>query len=151
MSPRSLYHYTTELHLPLIVAAGFLRVTESNIGSPVPGVEPSGEHYGPDVVWLTNSDEVDGLGLETTVTLGLGLFRFVVAVPDNEVHHWPTWNKRFAMNDAWRASLERDQRPESWWLIERPIPRREWVAIQRQVDQGDEWVPMSMNLSASYG
>ena len=149
MSPGPLYHYTTELHLPLIAAAGFLRTTESNIGSPLPEVEPSGEHYGPDVVWLTDSDEIDGLGLNTTIALGLGLVRFVVAVPRDEVHHWPTWRQQFAMNDTWRASLELDQHPESWWLIERPVPRREWVTIQRQADRGGPWVPASMELSAS--
>ena len=148
MNSRPLCHYTTELHLPLILAAGFLKVTESNIGSPVPGLEPTGAHYAPDVVWLSDSDEVAGLGLNTTIALGLGLFRFVVAVPDDEIHHWPTWRQQFDMNDAWRASFELDQRPESWWLAERPISRREWVAIHYRDATGGRWLPIPMEVFA---
>jgi hypothetical protein len=45
-----LYHFTSPYHLPAILDADRLTVTESNISN-------TREHKGPDVVWLTDDPE----------------------------------------------------------------------------------------------
>ncbi len=55
--------------------------------------------------------------------------RFVVDVPDDEAHPWLEWSRRRGITKAWAAQLEAGLSPERWWLIERPVPRPEWVSI----------------------
>lgn len=159
-----LYHFTTrDHHWPRIEAAGYLKVTESNISDRRP-------HAGPDVVWLTDDPEpsIQRWGLPSATTLRLkdiasGAFgavslpaaqaeglktrgqvglhtadktvvRITVEVPDDEAHHWPEWSRRQGIrNMLYKALALAGGDPEQWWVVARPIPREEWVEI---VDTG---------------
>lgn len=125
-----LYHFTSTRHLRAITQSKALLPSESNIGSPVSGLYPVGEHYAPDVVWLTNKEHNDGtLGLEGSV-FDKGGVRYTVEVPDHEVHHWPEWSRKHGMNAVWREYFEEGGDPDSWYVVERPISRKEFVAVE---------------------
>jgi hypothetical protein len=137
-----LYHFTAEFHLPMIRKSGVLIPTESNIGSPIAGWPPYGQHVGPDVVWLSSAANiVKGLGIiGFTGDFDKTGVRITVDLPDNEVVKWTKWPYRRRMNKHWRKVMEQDQLPELWWLIERPIHDYEWVDVEVGWRQGDEKV-----------
>ena len=122
-----LYHFTTRLHLSAITKSGFLKVTESNVGSGSPLMPPTGQHVGPDVVWLTSSVSGDGCGLDGGLSDKTEL-RFVVEVPD--AVRWVDWAPAAQMHPRWRRALSRGQDVSSWYVVERPIPMSEWVSIE---------------------
>ncbi len=128
-----LYHYTCpcDHHLGSILDDGLLRTTESHIGSDRPDVLPYGEHVGPDVVWLTSSKRpIRGLGLTTPAASGgcdKTAVRFVVDLDD--AHHWPAWSKLEGISLRWRRVFEQYQYPDLWYVVERPIPKSEWVSV----------------------
>jgi hypothetical protein len=132
-----LQHYTSELHLPLILATGFLKVTESNIGAPQgrdPEVErrwkdgPHGDHYGPDVVWLTNSLRPQGfsLGLAGSVA-DKTMVRISVEVDDAEP--FPRWAKAQGINRSWYHAMTKKRDPDSWYVLPREIHWEDWTEI----------------------
>lgn len=128
-----LYHYTCpcDHHLGSILDDGLLRTTESHIGSDRPDVLPYGEHVGPDVVWLVKSKRpVDGRGL--SVQAGFEgcdktAVRFAVDLADAQ--RWPEWSKLQGINPRWRRAFEQHQYPDLWYVVERPIPKGEWVSV----------------------
>lgn len=124
-----LFHYTGQFHLATIMSAGFLKVTESNVGSGSPLMPPMGVRVGPDVVWLTTSVTGDGCGLES---FGVGSakreVRFTVDVDD--AVRWIDWPPAQLMHPRWRAGLTRNANADSWYVVERPIPMAEWVAVE---------------------
>ena len=125
-----LYHFTSTRYISSIAERQALLPSESNIGSPTEGFEPFGEHYAPDVVWLTNKQYNDGtLGLEGSA-LDKGAVRYTVEIPDDEAHHWPEWSRKHGMNETWRRAFEGTGDPDSWYVVERPISRKEFVAVE---------------------
>jgi hypothetical protein len=128
-----LYHYTCpcDRHLGSILDDGLLRTTESRIGSDRPDVLPYGEHVGPDVVWLSRSKRpVDGRGLISQAGFGgcdKRRVRFVMDLAD--ALHWPEWSKLQGINPRWKRALEEHQFPDLWYVVERPIPKSEWVSV----------------------
>jgi len=129
-----LYHFTSPERLRLIYAAGAIHVTESNIGSPRPDWPPFGEHVGPFVVWLTDLEEVGagrGAGLDASLDgTDKTTVRITVEVPDLDVTWWPDFRQAHGMNRQWRRALEKGRDPESWFVVERPISRNEWVRVE---------------------
>jgi len=122
-----LYHYTSSLHMPSIQYEGMIRTTESNIGSPIPSMPPYGDHYGPDVVWLTNRPDVS-----TTAVNAMGPKGDVcitVNVSGLYIHHWPKWAREQGINEDWYDVLANGFDPESWYISTRPIPITEWMSI----------------------
>jgi hypothetical protein len=122
-----LYHFTSLDRLMVIKAEGLLRVTESNVGSARADLRPYGPHYAPDVVWLTDSIDAQGHGLEIGHRDDKKQVRIEVEVDDAEA--WSTFSQRYGMNPVWRAAIEKDNRPESWFVVARDIPRSEWVKV----------------------
>ena len=130
-----LYHYTSTRHLPYILKAGYLDVTESNIGSGVPEHDPYGEHVGPDVVWLTTSENPGHKqGLTTSADTGWPdktEIRFTVDVPD--ALHWPKWSRSQGIDKRWARCLETDHYPEQWFVVVRRILLTECSDMSRIV------------------
>lgn len=123
-----LYHFTALHHHESIYRDGYLRTTESNIGSPVALLPPHGEHYGPDVVWLTDQPDptpvdiaVDGALLDKMQV------RFAVRLEDAE--RWSDFAEHHGIHPEWRRILEDGRRPETWWVVTRPVRLTEVTAI----------------------
>lgn len=127
----ALYHYTSELHLPHIRAAGFLETTESNIGSPSLEMLPYGEHIGPDVVWLTDVPDVrNGHGLNTGLSgLRKTAVRFSVMVSD--AIPWAKFAHDHGINRRWFAALDASGggTARHWWVCPRRIYAPEWQSV----------------------
>lgn len=132
-----LYHFTApyrEGHLGAILRDGMIATTESNVSRTHPNA-------GPPVVWLTDNpappmrggDVIHGLS--PLKTLG----RIAVEVPD--AMRWRSFCVRHRVKPAWRARLASVGGAESWWVALRPIPVREFTAVERL--DGQEWARVS--------
>lgn len=144
----NLYHYTSSLHFAKIMVDGHLRVSESNISL-------RAARAGPDVVWLTGSSDPKrqgwGVGRDVRTVdqdgqpialraLDKTEIRFTVAIPRAEAHHWPQWSRQHGIARATYnalAAAASGSNPEDWWVVQRPIPRGEWRAVERWT--GGEW------------
>ena len=95
------------------------------------------------VVWLTNHKEgwirrKASVGAEATTT------RITVELPNDEVHSWDEW-KAVKFSPEAQSGLETSARswnygePSTWYVIERPVPCREWVQIVRIADEAILW------------
>ena len=141
-----LNHYTGATHLDYILGSGVLLTTESNIGAPDSpdsrrkGVEPVGDHVGPDVVWLSSLRNPLHAGIHAGSGTD-GVVRVVVDVPADEVAAWPAWSKAHGIDRRWYRVLGRDTYPDSWYVVERPIPWGEWVRIEAAGDGSPLWSP----------
>jgi hypothetical protein len=135
-----LYHFTDMDSWADIYREGVIQTTESNIGDPT-----QGPHFGPRVVWLTNMETPDAvaLGLDYPPAIRrmlradghVGPFpdkremRFTVELEDAEP--WATFSARHGMNRKWRRTFERGKRPDTWFVVARPIPMSEVSAMHR--------------------
>jgi hypothetical protein len=136
MTSMKLYHYTSQHHLPYILRDGHLKVTESNIGSPLPTMEPSGMRVGPDVVWFSThgAPDANDLGLVST-SVDKTKVRFTVNVKDAEP--WCSFADRHEINPEWRDIIEEGRAPKSWYVVERNVLRSEWLYVQVKI--GNRW------------
>lgn len=141
-----LNHYSAGANLDYILGSGVLMTTESNIGAPDSpdsrrkGVEPVGDHVGPDVVWLSSLQNPLHSGIHTSRG-GPSVIRVVVDLPDDEVEPWPAWSKTQGIDRRWYRVVAKDTYPDSWYVVERPVPWREWVRIERVDDGRTLWRP----------
>jgi hypothetical protein len=119
-----LYHFTSLYHLPLIKAAGQLNLTESNIGSPYKDWLPYGEHFGPDVVWLTERILPSDNGLGGSA-VNKQAVRIEVDI-DNAVR-WVDFANRHGINRRWYRYLDKAGGFTSryWWVALDPIVVKE--------------------------
>ena len=119
-----LYHYTSETHLPMILTAGFLKTTESNVSA-------TKEHAGPDVVWLTTADEPSaGHGLAGS-SVDKSAIRFSVELPKLAVYDWKTWAKAQGSNPGFIQSLARSGGAGTWRITTSAIPASRWAEVRR--------------------
>lgn len=121
----ALYHYTSAVHLPLIVRTGVLRTTESNVSL-------FKEHAAPDVVWLTTDPVAEADHGLVGSAVDKRAVRIRVRAP--EAVRWTEWVKQHPMvPEGWRQSfVARAGGPEvaaTWWVSEKPIPRADWLEI----------------------
>lgn len=146
MSLPTLFHYTSRAHLPNILRAGFLTVTESNIGSSSRHWKPYGEHVGPDVVWLTEvSDLKAGHGLDCGVLNKLEI-RFTVKA---SAIHWPSFAAIYGINKSWYRALNRKGggSAKKWWVSHDVIPASDWVEVY-DIERGCSINPSAMEAAA---
>ena len=126
-----LYHFTSTYHLPLILAAGELAPTESNIGSPSRKHKPHGARVGPDVVWFTKSRVVPpgSHGLAGSI-VDKAEVRITVEVDDAVL--WSEFSSKHKIDPSWYAVL--DARglgtASSWWVVARAVPSSQWLEVR---------------------
>lgn len=123
----TVYHYTHQSHMPSILRAGELRITESNVSF-------EKAHAGPDVLWLSTDPDLIG-----STASGLGLFggggeskaqvRFTLSLPKAEVHVWRDWARQHGSNERAISTLAAAGGSDAWRVIERPVAQSEWVSI----------------------
>lgn len=147
-----LYHLTSLYHLPAIMAAGYLKTTESNVS-----LDPRQPHAGPDVVWLTTSPRT-GQGWARMrdewafVDKTRILFEVAIDAEENAVQPWYDWARAQGSTDLWMTALAASgdeqhslaarvgTKPEAdaaalerarqeWYVVERTVPWLEWVSI----------------------
>lgn len=142
-----LHHLTSIYHLPLILGAAYLKVTESNVSL-------DREHVAPDVVWLTTSRRA-GQGWaemsERAAWVDKTRIQFELRLPLADVHPWYTWAKDHGSDEHHMRALAAsgDERmnkiqgrlydavgdaalaraANEWFVIERQVPWMEWVRI----------------------
>lgn len=125
-----LYHYTAPAHLPRIVQAGFLRLTESNVSL-------TQAHAGRDVLWLTTDANAGGshglsIGMNVPGTLAdKTRVRFTVYTPD--AVPWLESEEYAAMDPRFRSGIIRAgggaAAARTWWVAYEPVPRAHWIAV----------------------
>lgn len=125
-----LYHYTAPAHLPRIVRAGMLTLTESN-------VNPSLPHAGRDVLWLTtdsNARASHGLSLGINVRGSVAdktRVRFTLDVPD--AVPWLESDEYAAMDHTFRAGIIKSgggmSAARTWYVAYSPVPRSRWLSV----------------------
>lgn len=126
-----LYHFTAAGHLPTIQAAGFLKVTESN-------VHPTRGHVGPDVVWLT-SDPLARLGHGLISNVDKAMVRFTVDLP---AILWTDWAPAQDTPGWWRDTMVKvgggAEAAATWYVWPAPIPAKRWLAVETRPATGWE-------------
>jgi hypothetical protein len=136
---RLLYHFTIpsrDGHLGSILRDGEIRTTESNCSF-------KREHAGPDVVWLLDVPTAaladHGLGDDQGL-YAKRLGRVTVEVPD--AMRWSSFCIRHRVSRGTMTALAASGGwgSKAWWVLERPIPHSEWVAVDRYVD--GIWLPV---------
>lgn len=136
---KQLYHFTSKHHLELILKAGVITTTESNVGSPHFALQPTGDHYGPDVVWLLDTPVLHynhGLSMDpdSKIQMLWNKTEVRITVRVEGAVPWLKWKPAEEMNPRWRRSFlqgvgGRDA-ARRWWVLEREIPRDEWLEIR---------------------
>ncbi len=119
-----LYHFTSLYHLPLIRQAGFLKLVESNIGSPDKRFLPYGEHVGPDVVWLTERMDPSGHGLGGA-SVDKRKVRIEFNIEDMEsAIRWRDFANQHGINREWYRIMDKsgDYTARYWWVSRLEIP-----------------------------
>ena len=133
-----LYHYTTSFHMHSIEAEGVLRLTDAVL-------QPTASK-GPDqVVWLSD-DPTWRQGWQQGSAFDKSEVRIVVDVPDAK--KWRKWARDHGSPRWWMQVLERvggGHKPGlHWFVVERPIPRAEWVRIEYRKAANSVTYPESM-------
>ena len=130
------YHYTTDLHLPKIQEAGFLKLVESNVSE-------TEEHFGPDVVWLFKQP-VKGKTpkmLQSTIDIGTAFIlvdkssvEIEVELPVKEVVRADKFYKKHKADSKWITQLCKnvDSSSKQWYVVERPVLVDEFVAVRKR-------------------
>lgn len=138
VSMRIFYHYTAIFHLPAILEAGYLKLTESNLRADV-------EMYKP-VVWLTTEKEPDPdkLGLSGSIVDKTEIRIHVEKKPNIPITAWEHFSKQNKIDPKWKAALEQGQKPETWYISTSKIPLSNVLLIENRYTghiyykQGDE-------------
>ena len=129
MKPKTLYHYTSEFHLPVIIDSGFLKLTESNASFKI-------ENAAPQVVWLTQ----ESYAKTPPKMLGVykSAFRFIIERPD-DAQRADKWLKKNGASEFTMDILERSggAKLSTMYVVPRVIPSDEWVRLEARV--GHAW------------
>lgn len=130
------YHFTSRLHLPAIVACGFLKTTDS-ILSPDPA------RGGPPCVWLLDIDTLNGHdhGLGGSI-VNKSEVRFTVEVDQTRAVKWLDWAANNSIDADWRDIMVSAgggyAAAEHWYCVFRSIPSDQWVRVEQRTAH-DTW------------
>lgn len=126
------YHFTSYNHMLEIAASGKIKLTCSNLLYPtnpriVNGALVSDtDDYKP-VVWLTNKDTSDGLGVDPITRFkpvddDKRRIRITIESGTLIVKKWLSWAYHNHMDAKWRDSLIKGQDYKTWYITETDIP-----------------------------
>ena len=128
-----LYHFTCKEHLEEILSSQYLKLTDSNIITPDGTLETErrSQAYKP-VVWLTDSEYSNNIGLEGSVVDKTEI-KITVLKKDYMVR-WEDWGPQKEMEKAWRRRFCRNQKISSWYISEQIIPFSDILRIENRYD-----------------
>lgn len=128
-----LYHYTCVYHLPAIFSAGYLKLTDSNLIAPDGTIETElrSKTYKP-VVWLTDSESPDRLGLDGSAADKKEVTITVARKP--YMKYWKSWEPQKEMPKWWKESFTKGYNVSSWYVSERVISFRDILKIENRYD-----------------
>ena len=129
--PKVLYHYTSPVHVPMILDSGFIDVTESNVSFAI-------ENAAPQVVWLTPEILIRPPRYLASI-VDKTAYRFVVAVADAQ--RSDKWLRRNGASSEQIGLLESSgggTKATTWYVVARPIPSEEWLALEKRIN--NQWV-----------
>lgn len=128
-----LYHYTCVEHLSKILESKHLKLTQSNLKPPkdMSFMEMFGTGDKP-VVWLTDSDSIEGHGLEGSVYDKTAVKITVLKKP--HMKYWRTWSKQNHINKEWAKQLVKGRRDSTWFVSEEIIPLTDIIKIENRLD-----------------
>lgn len=129
------YHYTATrgTHVGAIIRDGYIATTESNVS-----LAADQPHAGPDVVWLLDGPLRDGdnhglLYHDPTLRTLKTEIEIAVRLPVAEVRSWAKWAVEQGSDRVTRRTLMKrgggEAQAHHWCVIERAIPRSQWVHI----------------------
>ena len=129
---KNLYHYTSRYQAEQIIQSGYLKLTPSNLIKPVDLrlVRYEDGNYGmvsdisdpiKPVVWLTDSLDVSGHGLEAFNAPNFKK-RIRITVPMKDSYKWwVTQAEKNRMNKKWFKAFTYGKRYGTWYVSEDPI------------------------------
>lgn len=136
-----LYHYTSKHNLEKILNTGYLKLTPSNLIKPTDMkivkredgsydvVSEISDHVKP-VVWLTDSLDMSGHGLECGNAPDVKkAIRITIPMKDN-YKWWLTWAERNRMNKRWMKVFTNGKRYGTWYIAEEPIELKDIYMIE---------------------
>lgn len=134
----NLYHYTCLYHLPTIVEAGYLKLTDANLT-----FKPMTKS----VVWLTDDANVTA---ETKEFYGLGDICVPPIIDKSTVkftiprkqhyRYWNLWKKQQRHDIEWLKILEKDRKPGNWFVSENEISLSDVSRIENTKTGEVYWV-----------
>lgn len=122
-----LYHYTSVVHLPWIVDAGYLGLTDNVL------------HHDrieePGVCWFLDRPLVEipySHGLAGSIVDKTAV-QFTVDVPDGWVRRWVPWAQDRGVEPLWLTAMVRAgggfAAADHWHVTFRTVPRNRWVSV----------------------
>ena len=134
-----LWHFTSTVHLPYILATEYLRPVETNLDPVIP-------HSAPDGVWFLDGPELGGTSHGLNVDSLPGPrpdkteVRIEVEVPDSRVRAWLPWAEAQGIDPEWLDILTRDDGGRAgasrWMLVFRKVTSDQWVRVEVRDDDG---------------
>lgn len=138
---QNLYHYTSRYQAEQIIESGYLKLTPSNLIKPVDlkkvrcedgnyeYVSAISDPVKP-VVWLTDSLETSGHGLENETSPNFKK-RIRITIPMKDSYKWwLTWAEKNRMNKSWFKAFTRGKRYGTWYVSEEPITLTDVLLIE---------------------
>lgn len=129
-----LYHFTSTYHLMMILETGFLKLTPSGLKETKNPRIVNGKliddnmDYKP-VVWLTDSDQPLGLGLEGS-TVDKSEIRITLLKKEN-YKYWLGWANNNLMNKKWQKEfIASTPQYKTWYVSEQVIPLNDVLKIE---------------------
>ena len=139
---KTLYHFTSEHHLPSIVADGVLRTTDPNLFATGPAtfmdtktgevITVGGPILGQPVVWFFDTPTVPSGDHGLDGSTGKNALRVTVVVDDGRL--WLDWVKVRRHDPGWVRLVVRtgggERCARHWYVVPRPVTRAEWVEVR---------------------
>ncbi len=122
MAGEQLFHYTSTLHLPMIMESKCLTLTESNLVYEKPMYKPC--------VWLTTSEDPKNNGLDGSI---VDKTEIKITVKwQKYLKFWVAWSKSNKIDKSWAKELTKGENPSSWWISEQVIPFSDLAKIENR-------------------